>query len=92
LETNTRRRTEEQPLAEQLQAVLKQCPHVKGYTLSVMELPHAVVIGGTVSSYYHKQVAQEAVAKHLKPKVQQGLRVMLKNEIVVNSPVKPDES
>lgn len=84
--TETRRRTEEPPLAEQLQAVLKQCPHVKGYKLSVMELPHAVVIGGTVSSYYHKQVAQEAVLRHLKLKIEQGLRLMLKNEIIVHSP------
>jgi hypothetical protein len=83
LSTNTRRITEEQPLADQLQEILKQCPHVKGYKLSVMELPHAIVIGGTVTSYYHKQVAQEAVVKHLKPKMEQGLRLMLKNEIVV---------
>ena len=84
METETRSRTEdEQPLADQLQAVLKQCPHVKQYKLSVMELPHAVVIGGTVTSYFHKQIAQEAVVKHLKPKLAQGLRLMLKNEIVV---------
>ena len=78
--------TEEQPLADQLQAVLKQCSHVRQYKLSVMELPHAVVIGGTVSCFFHKQIAQEAVVKHLKPKMVQGLRLMLKNEIVVETP------
>lgn len=86
METDTRDRTEdEQPLADQLRAVLEQCPHVKGYKLSVMELPHAVVMGGTVRSYYHKQVAQEAVVKHLKLKLVKGLRLMLKNEIVVEN-------
>lgn len=76
----------EETLADQLQAVLKLCPHVRQYKLSVMEFPHAVVIGGTVASYFHKQIAQEAVVKHLKPKLAQGLRLMLKNEIVVEPP------
>ncbi len=81
METTIRKK--EEPLADQLQCFLKACPHVKGYKLYVKELPHAIVIGGTVNSFYQKQMAQETVAKFLKPRVQQGLRVMLKNEIVV---------
>ena len=82
--TKTSRPTEDQPLADQIQTILSEHPHVKGYKLSVMELPHAVVIGGTVKCFFHKQMAQEAAVKFLKPHMQQGLRLMLRNEIVVS--------
>lgn len=75
----------ERPLAEQVQAVLQDCPHVRNFQLSVMELPHAIVIGGTVISFYQKQMAQETVRKFLEPKAKKGLMMMLRNDIVVRS-------
>lgn len=73
----------ELPLAEQLQATLREAPHVRQYGLSVLELPHAIVIQGKVKTFFHKQMAQEEAGKFIKSKQQQGFRLMLRNEIVV---------
>lgn len=74
---------EQQPLANQLLAEFREGPYTRGYDLSVLELPHALVIQGKVRSFFHKQMAQEHAGKFLKEKMQQGLRMMLRNEIVV---------
>lgn len=74
---------EEPPLADQLLAAFRDAPYTRGYNLSVLELPHALVIQGTVRSFFHKQMAQEHAGKFLQDKMQQGLRLMLRNEIVV---------
>ena len=84
MNAETNRTTDEKPLAEQLHTALKGCSYVRGYDLSVMELPHAVVLGGTVNTFFHKQMAQETAVAFLKPKMQQGLMLMLKNDIVVS--------
>jgi hypothetical protein len=76
---------DKETLADQIQSVLKECPHVRRYKLSVMELSNSVVIGGTVSCFYHKQMAQEAIRIFLKPLVDKGLMLTLRNEITVDS-------
>lgn len=73
----------EEPLADQLLAEFRDGPYTRGYQLSVLELPHALVIQGSVRSFFHKQMAQEHAGKFLKERQQQGLRLMLRNEIVV---------
>lgn len=73
-----------EPLAEELQAAFLKSPYTKGYKLSIVELPNAVVIRGRVRSFFHKQMVQEEVGKFLKSKGQQGLRLTLQNEITVD--------
>lgn len=70
-------------LADQLLAELSVAPYMRGYKLSVLELPHAIVIQGRVRSFFHKQMAQEHAGKFIKDKQQQGVRLMLRNEILV---------
>jgi hypothetical protein len=74
-------------LSDRIQAVLRECPHVGKYDLSVMELSNSVVIiRGTVACYFHKQMAQESIRIRFKPLVDKGFTFTLKNEISVNSP------
>lgn len=70
-------------LADQLLADLTCSPYMRGYKLSVLELPHALVIQGRVKTFFHKQMAQEHAGKFIKDKQQQGLRLMLRNDILV---------
>jgi len=76
---------EKKSLASQLQGVLKECPHVRGYQLSVLELSESVVIGGTVKCYYHKQMAQESIRIYLKTQPGLTVTMTLTNNIVVRS-------
>lgn len=69
-------------LAQLIQTAITQA-HVRGYRLTVLELAEGIVIQGTVGSYYHKQLAQEAAMKLLKDQSPQGFRLHLKNEIEV---------
>lgn len=73
-------------LADQLQSALLECPHVKGYELSVMEFSNAVVLAGTVNCFFHKQMAQESVRNFLKSYGDKGFALTLKNEIIVKTP------
>jgi hypothetical protein len=41
------------------------------------------VIQGRVKTFFHKQMAQEHAGKFIKDKQQQGLRLMLRNDILV---------
>lgn len=75
----------EQTLAEQIQGVLRECPFVKGYNLSVCESPENVVVKGVVNSYFAKQMAQETAIRFLKEHYHQGVTANLVNEIIVNS-------
>jgi len=77
---------EKDSLADQIQRALKECSHIRGYKLSVMELSNSVVIGGTVSSFFHKQMAQEVVRIFIQPLVAKGLVLTFRNEIVVKNP------
>ena len=70
----------EESLASQIQAVLRECPHVRSYRFSVMELPHIVIIEGIVRSYHHKQMVQEAILQFFR---RTGKNFMLKNEVLV---------
>ena len=79
---------EQNSLSEQICAVLNNCPHMKKYEISVIEYSHAIVLAGTVNSFFHKQMAQETVGQFLKSKMQQGLMLMLKNDIVVRYPIR----
>ena len=56
--------------------VLRQSPIPALRKLTVEETPEAVVIIGSVSSYYHKQLAQESLMPVL------GRRVLLNRVIV----------
>jgi hypothetical protein len=69
-------------IANQVMAAI-DAVHVRTYRLSVIELPELLVLRGRVRSYYQKQVVQETAMKLLK---QQGFRLTIKNEIVVESP------
>ena len=75
--------TKELPLADQLQDTFRKGAHTKGYNLAVLELDHALVIQGKVKTFFAKQMAQEEAGRFLKVKQQQGLGLMLRNEIVV---------
>ena len=58
--------------------VLRDSPLPLLRTLSVSETEHDVILSGCVSSYYYKQLAQEAILPCL------GRR-RLKNQVVVRS-------
>jgi len=73
----------EQPLAEQLLATFREAPYIRGYDLSVMEIPHGLMIKGTVRSFFHKQMVQEHAGRFLQDKAQKGFRFTLQNEIIV---------
>lgn len=70
-------------LADQLLTELICSPHMQGYKLSVLELPHALAIQGKVKTFFHKQMAQEHAGKFIKSKQQQGFKLMLRNDILV---------
>jgi hypothetical protein len=48
-------------VSERAQKALQCSPILRLRDLRVVHLGHALLISGTVSSYYHKQLAQEVV-------------------------------
>lgn len=69
-------------LAVKMQAALRECPHLKRCNVFVMELPNTIVLGGSVSSFYQKQMAQETILKYLKL---HGFMMALENKISVST-------
>jgi osmotically-inducible protein OsmY len=49
------------PLLYQIDAALRSSPYLNGRRISVECHQGEVILRGTVPSYYHKQMAQEAV-------------------------------
>lgn len=55
-----------QQIVKELYEVLKTSSHVGKYNLLVLETAEAIIIEGSVDTFYQKQIVAHLVVKHLK--------------------------